>query len=90
MQQFVHKHKNCVAHQGDGAYCVPVMNAKQQVIAREYTTTRSGQECRELVRAGRRYLIARNGRIEDTRRSLGAADARAWYDQAAYQVGPRP
>lgn len=68
---------------------VPVMSAKQQVIAREYTTS-AGQECRELVKDGRRYLVARNGRVEDTRRSLTAAEARAWYDQAAYQVGPRP
>lgn len=75
---------------GHGGGVMNAITMKGNVIARRYSVGMSGQDCLELLRTRRGYLVARNGRVEDTRRRLSSPEAREWYDRAAYQVGPRP
>lgn len=61
---------------------------KDEVLARWYE--RNG-ECRELVRTTRgKLLVAVNGGIRDARATLDHDTARELWDEAPYQIGPRP
>ncbi len=59
------------------------------VLARRYTRT---GECKELSRlpGDRGYTVTVNGGVPDARRRLTIAEAAAWWDWAAYRLGPRP
>jgi hypothetical protein len=59
------------------------------VLARKYLA--SGQVCAELIITDDgRYLIAENGTVQDARQVLSLEEARAFFDEAPYQLGSRP
>lgn len=59
------------------------------VIARQYVVA-NGHESRELVETDGVYHEARNGRVEDARKTITLAEAREWYDAAPYKIASRP
>jgi hypothetical protein len=64
--------------------------AQSQVIASIYITA-NGQHLLELVEIPEGgWVVTKDGRLLDARQKLTREQARAWYDEASRQFGPRP
>jgi hypothetical protein len=63
---------------------------RTEVLARRYV--RAGGHCLELIKTTprARYHVARDGWVQDARKTLKLAEAQEFYDSAPYHLGARP